>query len=953
MRTGSWTLRLAAEAASRAARAALDRISAELARRGGRLEEGGAGDAILVTGEILPGTPESFLIEKTTSGPRRIRVCGADTRGVGYGLFELAGQLLCAPEEGDLYDALAPCRRAPQIAARSVNVFLHNRQLEEEWLFSREHWERYFGLLAESRFNMFTLCYGHQTSYLSPPFPFLVATPGYAHVRTPGYSDEDRRRHLDALRMISALAAEWGLTFVLGLWQQHAHTYGRNYVEGLTYEDLFDYCPRALGVLLAECPGIRGAQFRLNSESGIQEDHQTRFYGAMFKAMRDAGRDFWLDLRAKGLRAETIAAAEALGLRVNVSTKFWTEHMALPHFSSRTHPADANQYRRYGYWDLLRKDRRYGMVYQLWTVGTQKTLLWGDIEYARRFARSCREGDAAGFEVFAPLTNKGYGNLPGGAWRALKPPHAYTEWEFERYWAFFMAFGLGGYDGAGRQPLHEAAFRARFGPAGEAVRRAYAAAGGLLPLITAFHACSASTFGYWTEMDTGGLSDVYPRVPTGDVARMQDLREYAANRLAGIRTGKTAPPEIAERLTRMAGEAQAALAEAERAGAASAEFAATRRDLEAQCALARYHAQRIRSGAAWELFRRTADRLQLRDAVAGAEAALAEWERLATLTDGVYHDRMVFIQPERQVGHWKDLLPFLRHDVERLRRVEELFVRALRDPAAAVRAQPAMPWYEFARTWRIEKGEPRHAPGGFIPARPPECPQYGLPRHNVMQAPAAVVAETLRGMTGGGIGHAPCEAAAGAPLVVRVTPVGALSGVLLHARRGPAREFAPTPMREDRDGLLTATLPPLADGETAAYYIEAAVADGRRLRHGTPEQPHTVVACVPGRRPRVIHRDRVSCRCGRDLLVSCAVESALPLALARLHYRRQVQSEDWLATDLRPTGGGRYEGTVPGAYITGEWDLQYAVEVVDVAGAGGFYPDLFERAPYIVVRVEG
>ena len=948
----TWRLETTGPSLPRAAQAACERIAAQLKRRGAQLAgpREGTPDVRLVAA-VSPGAAESFAIEKTPGAAPVVQVIGADARGLSYGLFELAGQLGCAADGRDAFAAVEPCHRTPQIGARSVNVFLHNRQLEEEWLYSRDYWERYFALLAESRFNMFTLSYGHQTSYLSPPFPFLVETPGYERVRTPEYGPEDRRRNLDALRMIAGLAHEWGLTFVLGIWQQHAHTYGRNYVEGLAYDDLFDYCPKALAVLLKECPGIEGVQFRVNSESGINEDHQARFFGAMLKTLRDAGREFWVDMRAKGLRAETVAAAGELGMKVNVSTKFWTEHMALPHFAGRTNPADANQYRRYGYWDLLPRGRPYGMVYQLWTVGTQKVLLWGDMEHARRFTRSCVEGDGAGFEVFAPLTNKGYGNLPGGRWHALTPGHEYTDWEFERYWAFFMAFGLGGYSGAERQPVYASAFRDRFGSEADAVRRAYDAAGGILPLVTAFHSCSASTFGYWTEMDTGGTSDIYPLVPTGDVSRLQDIREYVANLIAGTPSGKTTPPEIADRLTALAAATEAALAEA--GDATGPEIAATRRDFRVQCALARYHALRIRSAVAWTLFRRTADRQRLREAVAGAEGALAEWERVVALTDGVYYGHMIFIQAERQVGHWKDLLPFLRHDVERLRRVEELFTRSLRDPAAAVRASVPAPWYEYERKWRIENGTPHHTPGGLIPAKPPEIPQYGLPKHNLMQDPVAVVAEVLRDTAAGGIGHAPPETvAAGRPFPLRATLVGDAGGAVVHWRRAGGA-YAAIVMTPDADGLLSAVLPPPADGATTEYYIEATARDGRLFRHGTPDQPHRVTAGMPGRKPVVTHREIARCRPGADLAVRAEVRSALPLALLRLHYRRRVQSEDWLTVDMAPVGGAQYEGVIPGAYITSEWDMMYAVEAVDVSGAGGFHPDQFSRAPYVIVRVEG
>ena len=46
-------------------------------------------------------------------------------------------------------------------------------------------------------------------------------------------------------------------------------------------------------------------------------------------------------------------------------------------------PWDAKNYRRYGYWDLLRQDRNYDVLYEAWTGGSLKVMLWGGLDYAR------------------------------------------------------------------------------------------------------------------------------------------------------------------------------------------------------------------------------------------------------------------------------------------------------------------------------------------------------------------------------------------------------------------------------------------------------------------------------------------------------------------------------------------------------------------------------------------
>jgi hypothetical protein len=375
--------------------------------------------------------PESFAIKKTMQGNRRVvAVTGADQIGLAYGSYELLGQVESTAPGKDLFQAVSDTRRAPETKIRSIAMSVHNRDLEREWFFSEDFWNTYFELLAKSRFNQFTLIFGHQTSYFAPVFPFMVDVPGYERVRTPDYSSEDRAKNLAALRMISTLAGQWGVEFILGMWQFNSNNYGRNLVEGLSYEDQFDYSPKALAILLKECPQIKGVQFRMNSESGIREDDQNRFFRGMAQALHALKHPMWIGFRAKGLRAETIASAGAVGLHTTVLTKYWREHMGLPFQGTRIDPSDKERsYRRYGYWDLLYHNRPYGVLYELWNFGSQKVLLWGGAGYARQFASSAHLGDAEGFEVFAPLSQRGFGNRPGGAWHLF----ANRELEYSRW----------------------------------------------------------------------------------------------------------------------------------------------------------------------------------------------------------------------------------------------------------------------------------------------------------------------------------------------------------------------------------------------------------------------------------------------------------------------------------------------------------------------------------------
>jgi hypothetical protein len=76
----------------------------------------------------------------------------------------------------------------------------------------------------------------------------------------------------------------------------------------------------------------------------------------------------------------------------------------------------------------------------------------------------------------------------------------------------------------------------------------------------------------------------------------------------------------------------------------------------------------------------------------------------------------------------------------------------------------------------------------------------------------------------------------------------------------------------------------------------------------------------------------------------------------RLHYRHTNQLEGaFESVEMEPVDGG-YRATVPGEYLTPEWDLLAYVSAVDAAGDVTVVPGLYhatEAMPYRVVEVDG
>jgi hypothetical protein len=475
----------------------------------------------------LPQAADSLCIQSLQAGDHPILLlAGRDARGLSYAVLEAARAIQLATVDNPL-TGVSPAIESPFLRTRSITIHPCNEDVEKSWYFDDRFWRDYFARLARYRYNNFTLTFSDQTNYLNPVYAYLLPVPEFPAVHVEGLSEEKRSRNLAMLKRIGELARERGLDFTLGIWMQapvsdySADVRVRNLPTGL---DAASYCAHGLKRVLASCPAINGVQFRMNAEAGVPEDQQTRFYEPLFAAIRDCGHPVRLDLRYKGLLPETIVSARESGLDVTVSTKFWAEHMGLPY-----HPTTVDRLygeSRYSFGSMLAQPRDYRVTYRLWTVGSQRLLLWGDPEYARRFAQSCRLGGGEGFEVFAPLTNKGHGNDPGD-WRIFAHKQdEYFTWEHERYWYFDLLFGRLGYNPDASPEVWRRELRHRFGEAAGEIESAYRDASQILALITATRLPSASEWRWWPEMDTGGRLAEYMHIQPADTAQFYAIRAW-------------------------------------------------------------------------------------------------------------------------------------------------------------------------------------------------------------------------------------------------------------------------------------------------------------------------------------------------------------------------------------------------------------------------------------------
>lgn len=615
---------------------------------------------------------ESYAIARRS--PTRLTLVGSDDVGLMYACLDLAEQL----EMGTALDGVADREACPELRIRGLYTFRHNAEAERGWVADPEYWQCYADALARWRYNRFNLIFGHQTAYLIPIYAFMLGEldEAFPEIQVAGITPEERRRHLQALQTASAAMASRGITFMLGIWQSRPWQVDfyrfpefsqPTRVSGT--EDLVrlvDYTRRGFALLMARCPYVGGIQLRMNAESGVTDQRFfVEAFGPVVRELVQQGRRLIVELRNWYLHPRTVAAFRDTGADVIVSTKYFAEHQGLPY-------QPPVMRRGYSYDSLLRRDRAESLLWQLWSLGSHRLFVWGDPEYARRFARSCHLGGGAGFSVTPPGSQKGFsfsGQIVPGDWRPRQDLP--EQWGFRRYWFFHMAFGRAGYDSQIGDDvfLHQLARRVG-AEAAPLLLDAYRSASRIVSYLVTHHMDDPNMF-VWPELDCGGTIDHYARTPAGETTLFATAHEYAQARVAGQAGAKLSPFRAAEDLDRFADETEAVLAGLAEAPVPtdSLEIQAVRVDFAALASLARYSAGKARAAGNLCLFYASGERRFLDLAESDAEDGVRLWDALCARTAD-YYPRL-HLGPTG--GHWRDNRGRVAYDLRRVRRVRELF----------------------------------------------------------------------------------------------------------------------------------------------------------------------------------------------------------------------------------------------------------------------------------------
>jgi hypothetical protein len=889
--------------------------------------------SLRITTEMSTEAPECFRIENN-------RILGGDLRGLMYGMLEAAEQIRNTGH-------LATTKICPATPIRGIRTFVHSADVEQQH--TREYWLAFIQMLARNRFNRLNLVFAHQTDYLAPPYPFWLDLKSFPQIKARNLTDEQRRHNLEMLQYISQTSAAHGIDFTLGIWEHNIQPNMKPSVDGITPENIGPYSYEALKTLLDLCPDIRSVQMRTNAESGIPADRQVAFYrDYVFRALHDAGHLAVLDLRGWVMSPGLLEAATNAGVPLRLSSKYWAEDLGRPYQPPET-------WSNYSYINFLEKttklaeqpridpiapslpvtvahqqhQRPWHFYWELWALGSHRLLLWGDPDYVRRAVSTFTMSDTDGFEIDAPLAQKGFGNAPS-AW--VLPSSG--RFEFERYWMFYLLWGRLSYDPKTPDKLWSAELERRFGSAASAVLQAYHSASNILTEIVAAHLADPNMY-IWPEINPGGLIESYREIRPSDWAFIAGISEAVKNRINGVASAKQTPLDTATRFHEFARKTDAAVEQASKSiGPGNKEWEYTANDFRILSTLAQYHARKQMAADQLTYFYETSDDTGLYAARRELVGAQRMWEQIVKLTDGAYPPDMSFAPDDK--GHWKDKLPYVQHDI------------ALLDERIKI-------WEKFGGfDYGFDFGGPVHALGFGYRSGESVWGNNIEPRFRaidpkssnwITEGPREAIAMPLASyLTVRAVAKNPTDLPKNAlfgdsirgsgPQVFRVTATAGQYKIIFLNPDQSAREETV----KATDNTLDIHFPE-GDWNVAGLIV-------KKIGPQPEQQPERWPLPVP--RPTIEHTAPTDAAPGKPLVLALHINPIANVRSVRLHYRPVNQLAQFKVIEQEP---GKLSFTIPADDVSPRWDLMYYFEILNKEKTGWFFPDPQIATPYYVVPV--
>ncbi|HEY4356918.1 MAG TPA: hypothetical protein VGN16_14300 [Acidobacteriaceae bacterium] len=699
--------------------------------------------------------PESLgIVRGSAQGRTLITAVANDARGLMYAVLELADEVAFSS------DALRTLTRGRGIvenranAVRSMMRSFTSDVEDKPWFNDREMWPQYFAMLARQRFNRFNLAFGIgydfirqvTDAYFLFTYPFLLKVPGY-NVRATNLPDAERDANLAMLKYIAQQAVAHGLEFHVGLWM-HGYVWenspdAHQVIEGLDAKSHAPYCRDAVRMLLREVPEISGLTFRVHGESGVTEGSYD-FWRTLFEGVSTCGRPIAIDMHTKGMDETMQNVALSTGEHVQMSPKYWGEHLGLPYHqadirvmeqptadsANRTGlmklSAGTRSFLRYGYGDLLREDRKWSLVHRIWP-GTQRVLLSGDPQAAAAYSRAFSFCGSNGVEIMEMLSFKGRrgsgiaGNRTAYADASLAP-----RWDWQKFEYTTAVWGRSLYNPEVDPAVLLRPMQRDFGPAAGNMSTALGYASRILPTVLTAYAPSAGNNSYWPELylnetsvdaaHPGSYGDspkpvLFHTASTFDPPIFSRMLECGAELLGGEQSGRYSPLDVASWLDQYAAASGKAwsLAAADASRKTSPAYRRIAVDVAIQQGLGTFFAERFRGGVLFGIYEQTKDARALRTSIERYKLARAAWLQLANTAKGVYMADITLGETPVLRGHWLDRIPAIDRDIAAL----ESILATAQDGSSA---QVTQALEKVARYARREPPQAAHQPAATFVA---------------------------------------------------------------------------------------------------------------------------------------------------------------------------------------------------------------------------------------------
>jgi len=637
----------------------------------------------------LPDSSEALTIWKTSVRNKPVWVIsGSDDRGLMYGLLDVANRIGWSTGKATLFSKVKEITEKADVKERAIVIYTMNRAYWESRFYDEAYWAKYLDMMANNRLNMLEVGFGFENGgFLAPAYPYFFNVESYPNVRMGDITPEQQKKNLDAFNRLIQMCHDRGIGFRVGFWD---HIYRGGYqsnkdmpeqvnsqVQGVTADNMIAYTKVALAKFIDQVPHLDGILFRAHDESGLKKGEQLEFWKGVFDMLMEKAPKLIVDLHAKEVSDTIVHEGQNRGLTIRMSTKYWMEQMGLPFHPTHTNRITDNNYRRHGYADMLNYEEHYKVFYRIWG-GTTRLLLWGDPDYAKRFAASTHIHNGAGFGVNEPLTTKMHAQ-PHDAkpFSLLNPKYTYYDYEFERYWHFYQVFGRTGYNPDTPSDVWEEEFNRHFGvKTAPFIQQALHKASWVLPRIVAscFPLVGFPIASGWAEKQRFGDLPDYAKTTPSDVQQFASFNDEAKILMEKGETAKILPSRNSVWFKQTSDQINQHINQAERAAGRNLtnELISTLTDLKILSNLALYHSRRIPAAVSYRLFENTGDVSALDDALRYEKEAIVAWKQIADAAGDVYADTLKMGPRTRTlVGHWKQELTSLQTGLEKLEQMRK------------------------------------------------------------------------------------------------------------------------------------------------------------------------------------------------------------------------------------------------------------------------------------------